>query len=268
MEYLTPGWEWDAGIGNYVEYESNVRYSNAYIWTDELFRRLGYSEVADFLKARGYEYIAFGSSEAWLGYLKESADLHIDYRNTIDTPWISAFQEALWQTTMLRPFYYRIVGPEYETARRREALYTLEHLKVLPEEQGPKFVFVHFNFPHEPFVFGPNGEYIDKVNYQNYEDKQFYLGQYIFISKQLEELAGVLLEKSEVPPIIILQSDHGCRHMPGRAIGDDDWHKILNAMYLPGMDYAELSDSISPVNTFRLIFDHYFGADYPLLEND
>ena len=76
-------------------------------------------------------------------------------------------------------------------------------------------------------------------------------------------------EKSETPPIIILQSDHGQRpHHPGIVIGGDEWHKILNAMYLPGMDYAGLSDSISPVNTFRLIFNHYFDADYPLLEDD
>ena len=39
-------------------------------------------------------------------------------------------------------------------------------------------------------------------------------------------------------------------------------------MYLPGMDTAMLSVSISPVNTFRLIFSQYFDADYPLLEDD
>jgi hypothetical protein len=266
MEYLTPGWEWNAEIRNYVEYESNVRYSKAYIWTDVLFRKLGYSEVADFLKARGYEYIVFGSAGAWLGHMKDSTDLYINYRENTDTPWISAFQDALWQTTMLRPFYQRIVGREYEIANRRIILYTLEYLKMLPEREGPKFVYVHFRCPHEPFVLGQEGEYIAPENWTNHEDKQFYLGQYVFISTEIEELVGVLLEKSEVPPIIILQSDHGMRtHYP---VGDDEWHKILNAMYLPGMDYSELSDSISPVNTFRLIFDHYFDADYPLLEDD
>jgi len=34
------------------------------------------------------------------------------------------------------------------------------------------------------------------------------------------------------------------------------------------MNYSEISPAISPVNTFRLIFNHYFGADYPLLEDD
>jgi hypothetical protein len=76
-----------------------------------------------------------------------------------------------------------------------------------------------------------------------------------------------LLQKSEIPPIIILQSDHGARPYYA-SVGANEWHKILNAMYLPGMDYNTLSDNISPVNTFRLVFNHYFGADYPLLSND
>jgi len=244
----------------------NMEYLDDEPWSDATFRKLAYSKVADFLKARGYEYVGFGSSAAWLGYMKDNTDLYINYRDTTATPWISAFQEALWQTTMLMPFYYRIVGREYEIAYRRMTLYTLEHLKMLPELQGSKFVFVHFDCPHEPFVFGPEGEYIVPANWFNYEDKQFYLGQYIFISTEIEKVIDMLLEKSETPPIIILQSDHGTRH--GYPVANDEWHKILNVMYLPGMDYAELSDSISPVNTFRLIFNHYFDADYPLLEDD
>ena len=75
----------------------------------------------------------------------------------------------------------------------------------------------------------------------------------------------LLLEESETTPIIILQSDHGLR--PCYPVDDDEWRKILNAMYLPGMDYSELSDSMSPYNTLRLIFNHYFDADYELLED-
>jgi hypothetical protein len=38
-------------------------------------------------------------------------------------------------------------------------------------------------------------------------------------------------------------------------------------MYLPGVDQAKLSASMTPVNTFRLIFNEYFGAHLPLLED-
>jgi hypothetical protein len=42
---------------------------------------------------------------------------------------------------------------------------------------------------------------------------------------------------------------------------------ILNAYYLPYGGSELLYDSISPVNTFRLIFNYYFDGDYELLED-
>jgi hypothetical protein len=43
---------------------------------------------------------------------------------------------------------------------------------------------------------------------------------------------------------------------------------ILNAYYLPGVDSDLIYPSISPVNTFRLILNTYFGADLPLLPDE
>jgi hypothetical protein len=269
MEYLTPGWDWSPEIANYVERGSGAEYSKAYVWNDATFKKIAYNEVVDFLRAHGYEYIVFGPSSPWENYIKQNSDLYFNYSEDAATPWISAFQETLWQTTMLKPFYYRTVGCEYESSYRRMTLHTLEHLQEMPEMEVPKLIFAHLICPHEPFVFGPDGEYTSPQSYQDYGDKEAYLGQYIFISREIEKVVDTLLEESEIPPIIILQSDHGLRAgHEGLVIGDDEWHKIMNAMYLPGMDYTELSDSMSPVNTFRLIFDYYFGADYPLLEND
>ncbi len=239
---------------------------------DRLYRMIAYNSAAEFLRARGYEFIYFGTGHdigRWDDYMADSADQYFNYRIEAASPWISEFQEILWSTTMLRPFYYHLVGSQYEVAQRRVTLSTLEHLKALPREEGPTFAVAHFYCPHQPFVFGPEGEYIEPANWTNYEDKQFYLGQYIFISREIEKVVDVLLRESEIPPIIILQSDHGMRpHHRGLVIGPDEWRKILNAMYLPGMDYAEISESISPVNTFRLIFNHYFGADYEMLPDD
>jgi hypothetical protein len=40
---------------------------------------------------------------------------------------------------------------------------------------------------------------------------------------------------------------------------------ILNAYYLPGITDSHLYESITPVNSFRLVLDHYFGAGLGLL---
>jgi len=42
---------------------------------------------------------------------------------------------------------------------------------------------------------------------------------------------------------------------------------ILNAFYLPSGGDEFLYDSITPVNSFRLIFNFYFDTNYELLED-
>ncbi|HWL65696.1 MAG TPA: hypothetical protein VNP73_06955, partial [Actinomycetota bacterium] len=42
---------------------------------------------------------------------------------------------------------------------------------------------------------------------------------------------------------------------------------ILNAYYLPGGHQQDLYPTISPVNSFRVVFNEYLGTDLPLLED-
>ncbi|OGG20246.1 hypothetical protein A3D03_03390 [Candidatus Gottesmanbacteria bacterium RIFCSPHIGHO2_02_FULL_40_13] len=43
---------------------------------------------------------------------------------------------------------------------------------------------------------------------------------------------------------------------------------ILNAYYLPKGGDKLLYPTISLVNTFRVVFNHYFGQNYQLLNDD
>ena len=43
---------------------------------------------------------------------------------------------------------------------------------------------------------------------------------------------------------------------------------ILSAYYLPDKEISGLYPSISPVNTFRLIFNLYFGTSHTLLPDE
>lgn len=40
---------------------------------------------------------------------------------------------------------------------------------------------------------------------------------------------------------------------------------ILNAYYLPDGQYEQLNEEISPVNSFRVIFNALFGTDFEIL---
>ena len=273
MEYLTAGWHWDESKGRFVEVTlPEGTYPSDPPESVQTYRRLVYSKVVDFLRAKGYTFVFFGNvhdTGRWDSYMEDNADLYFNYYETVGIPWASEFQQILWTTTALKPFYLSILGVQYERSVVRQVLAPLGHITGMPAMRGPKLVFCYLYCPHGPFVFGAQGELVDPAYYRNYENKQFYLGQYIFISGEIEKLVDALLNESEIPPIIILQSDHGQRpHHPGIVIGGDEWEKILNVMYLPDMDADMLYDNISPVNTFRLIFNQYFGADYPLLEDE
>jgi hypothetical protein len=141
---------------------------------------------------------------------------------------------------------------------REQVLFTLDQLGKLPAMPGPKFVFAHIISPHKPFVFGPGGEIIKegKDNVTGYRD------QVAFLDARLIPLLQKIISSSPTPPIIILQGDHGGIDTIGQ-----ERMAILNAYYLPGGGNQLLYENITPVNTFRLIFNHYFGTHYDLLED-
>ncbi|MFN2216574.1 MAG: hypothetical protein ACK2TS_06475, partial [Anaerolineales bacterium] len=143
----------------------------------------------------------------------------------------------------------------------------VKQLESLPNGLSPRFVFAHLVIPHIPFVFGPNGESLlvgpltTERPYTWEEYKQGYGNQVQFISKRMIEVVHSIIDNSNVPPIIVIQGDHG----PGYS-SNSDRMAILNAYYLP-KGTSLLYEGISPVNSFRVIFDEYFYGNLELLDD-
>jgi hypothetical protein len=98
---------------------------------------------------------------------------------------------------------------------------------------------------------------VKDANYtRGYRDEVTYLNQ------RMIAILDRILADSDTPPIIILQADHG--HDLASA---DDRMKILNAYYLPDDGQSLLYPAITPVNSFRVIFDRYFGGNFDLLKD-
>jgi hypothetical protein len=142
--------------------------------------------------------------------------------------------------------------------------------KDLPEIAkiaSPKFVFVHLDIPHHPFLFLPDGSVNPDPSYyppllapSNIElRKTGYINQVQYVNLMVIRVLEGIFTNSENPPIIILQGDHG--------MSVEARDKILNAIYMPNGGMDDLYPSISPVNTFRVIFNNYFGTTLPLLED-
>jgi hypothetical protein len=198
---------------------------------------------------------------------------------------LSDYQNILLNTTPLPLF---LIGrrTQYEIHRDR-IKYILSKLPEIDEASSPMIVLAHVIAPHPPFVFGAEGQPVQRdwppFSYADGYDwrgrwgtievyRQSYCAQATYVSKLLWNAVSELLKKyHDRPPVIIIQGDHG----PGsrlhwRSVEKSDLHErfgILNAYYFPGSDTAELYPGISPVNSFRVMFDARFGANLPLLED-
>lgn len=165
-------------------------------------------------------------------------------------------------------------------AHRQRVLFSFGKLGMLYKLPGPKFVFAHIISPHPPFVFDQSGKPVepehsyylgDGDDYQGNLDeyRSRYPAQVQFVNQKLEQVIDTILANSPSPPVIILQGDHG----PGsRLVWDSPgqtclWERtsIFNAYYLPGEGDRSLYPSISPVNSFRVVLNTYFGTSLPLL---
>jgi hypothetical protein len=131
-------------------------------------------------------------------------------------------------------------------------------LERLPATPGPIFVFAHIVSPHKPFVFGPNGEPVA----EGIDEKTAYRDQVTYLNSRILPLLQKIISNSPTPPIIIVQGDHG-----GIETAGEERMAILNAYYLPEGGNQILYETITPVNSFRLILNHYFGASYEALED-
>ncbi len=237
------------------------------------------SLVLRFLKNHGYTTIAFASGYD-IGEI-DTADIYLKHGWFADE-----FQNALLHMTPVPVFLRRL---SYAQDHRTRVLYILDHLERVAERKSPKFVFAHVLGPHRPFVFGPRGEAVNPqyinipgrrniwVAAEHIEDyRKFYRDQLTYLNMKLERTITAILRKSARPPILLLQGDHGpcslLRPEGSTATAYRERFAILNAWYLPGKDAVKmpggLYPQISPVNSFRVVFNNYFGKSYEMLKDD
>jgi len=67
------------------------------------------------------------------------------------------------------------------------------------------------------------------------------------------------------PFIVIFQGDHGYRDYPREKI--DLEFENFNAIYFPEGKYDMLKDTMTSVNTFRIVLNQFFNQQLPLLND-
>jgi hypothetical protein len=226
-----------------------------------------HSKVRSDLEAMGYKTVSFQT-----GYLFSEFHDAAYYIQTssisLTSPYISPFESLLLDETGFKLLetipavkIWSVKSPLYEKYLiEKNKISNVGHLDI----PSPKFVFVHLLAAHRPFIFSPTGDVQSDDNYyakggmpvDGIFDKKGYANGIKYLDSALIPIIHNLLD-SKTRPIIIIQGDHGNMARKQR--------QILNAYYFPDMNYESLYPSISPVNSFRALFNKYFSSSMPML---
>jgi len=224
------------------------------------------SQVIKNFKSLGYDIIIFESGFVPSKNFVLVDDIICHEEGEID----SILFDAITRTSIIGYFVER---HEEQKIRDRINCAFSEIKTIGNNKDEPIFAFVHMLIPHPPNVFGPNGEAVipgNPISSEIWDEKIAYIDQVKFVNKEIVKVVEKILDENE-KSIIIIQSDHGSGF-------DVDWKNpdesmvlqrlsILNAYYVPEISENQFYENITPVNSFRIIFNDYFNGSYKILED-
>jgi hypothetical protein len=244
-----------------------------------VYDKLKNPKSAQFLKKRGYKYVLMGS-----GYhsLRDdrAADVNIVY-DPKSGPAYTEFSQVLYDSTVLSALAKRLrfnaLDPRWQAYERAKFQY--EKIPEVARMPEATFMFAHILITHPPYVVDGKCNFKSESALDSETIDEAYVDTVECEGRKTLELIDRLQDVPEAEqPIIVIQGDEG----PGPVGWNPntkehyDWtsspqkvmlekFRIFNSYYLPGLEDPGLYENISPVNSFRLIFNKYFGANYPLL---
>lgn len=242
------------------------------------------------LKKAGYKIITFNTNETYTSI--NDSDIYY-------SPFSGALLNAFYYNMLINmtpaPVALKLLSINayffFDPAdqHRKAVLYPFEKIDEIKNYEFPYMACLWIDCPHPPFVFDDKGRNIvamkkgmaeiDRWAIESDEDRLNYRAnfrmQLKFISQKVIEMIDKIIAGSKRPPIIILQADHGpaslfeFEKMPGDIITFKERFAILNAYYMPEAITKKPAfyETITPVNTFRIIFNEALKTDFKLLED-
>ena len=183
--------------------------------------------------------------------------------------------DSMLLDTVVRASMIGYFVERYDEEKKRDQIKcAFSEIKTIGNNKDkPIFAFIHILLPHPPNIFGPNGESVipgSSISSEIYDEKIAYIDQLKFANKEITKVIEKILDKNE-KSIIILQGDHGSGLDVDFKNPDESMMlqrlSILNAYYAPEISKNRFHENITPVNSFRIIFNGYFNGDYKILED-
>ena len=236
----------------------------------DLARALNHGRVIDELHAFGYETVSipstFGQTALW------AAD------TVLDSGQLDAFEYTLFRHPPLRGLLPSLQRSWLVAQYRDRLMTTFDRLAELSStgSDRPRFILAHLLAPHPPLVLGPDGEARDVwacyPNECEFWDSGWSSGvdvvvpamrdQMAYVNRRLLDTVRTIQEMSDRPPIIVVFSDHGYRHLPEDR---EETLRNLFAVYAPGQPDLFPEDA-TPINLFPRLLNAYLHAGLDLEE--
>jgi hypothetical protein len=226
---------------------------------------LEHNRTAAFLKGEGYRFLLFPSQwwpatqhntqadsefEAWHGF-----SLGREFSR-------SHFRRSLNRLTVLSQVF-RSTPHDAEHVQR--TLAAIKKVTTLPE---PTFVFAHIMSPHYPYVLEATCRSVPE--HATIRKRTAYVNQLQCLNRLVLDVVSTLLRESRIPPIILLQGDHGTSTLnfswasSAAAVSAAQARErfgAFGAYYLPDDGGRLFRDTVTVVNVFQKVLSHYYGAE-------
>lgn len=241
---------------NYTRFSISSTFNLDYINTEKIGDNTYSLKDNDFdlMKLQNSKAISFLSS---FGYniLIESPLFNRKYLEMV------FFNHVLMMSVMISPYIQNFVNA---SLIRGCVLSTFNFLEKHVNFKSPFFVYAHIMLPHVPYMFDKKGNM--PSFFKQKDEKKMFIEQLIYTNERMKKIIDSILLISKKRPIIIIQSDHG----PDLKLNDKEKvikirTGILNAVFLPDRKGELFYNEMTPVNTFRLVFNRYFNANFERL---
>jgi hypothetical protein len=263
---------------DYVSTNGN-RY-DSHILQQTTMDKIRRNAVAQKLMAHGYAYIPIGH---WFFSDFSSKDPHIVYQGGY------LRLNSLWQNQLLQTPFKSIVFHFFPFGAGKAHYYnTMLELKQIVHAAhipGSKFMFAHIVCPHLPLSFLKDGRFVPDamelehtMNTSAYQKliRERYVEQVQFVNSRVGAAVDTII-KNDSSAIIVIQGDHGVwlgsthGKAESYAANPDFIGQRLPIQYacrVPQAVREQFYDSISPVNTFRILLNYVLDEHEPLLPDN
>lgn len=236
-----------------------------------------HNRTVPFLKSRGYRFVLFPSLGWEATQDHPLADLEVDVSHGLDPAREvsrSGLRQVLNKTSLLK--FVDWGGPRLV---RDHVTRTFDAIDEIPKIPGPVIALAHVMSPHGPYVFDRNCRPAARSasGGRLKHEAASYVEQIQCLNRMLLDLVTTLLRTSDLPPVILLQGDHGSKTLRFDKAGAAE--KIsraaarerlgaFGAYYLPDRGSEVFGDSVTIVNVMGNVLRFYLGAALPLEPDD